>query len=114
MILQILSKSNVRVRVRVRVRVCVCACVCVRARVYTHQKVRSEASLPGEQTAPAVTPVLVYPAYRYDNLRNAVTIATAESLALAPCEDQNREKDDDNAAGYQLKDVADHIATPDL
>lgn len=79
--------------------------MCVCARVYTHQKVRSEASLPGEQTAPAVTPVLVYPAYRYDNLRNAVTIATAESLALAPCEDQNREKDDDNAAGYQLKDV---------
>ncbi len=73
-------------------------CVCVR--VYTHQKVRSEAVLLREQTATAVTPVLIHPAYRYDNLCDAVTIATAESLALTPCEDQNREKDDD-----RLKDV---------
>lgn len=43
-----------------------------------------------EQRHHAVTPVLVYPAYLYDNLRNAVTIATAESLALAPYEDQNQ------------------------
>lgn len=75
------------------------------AHVYTHQKVRSEALLPWEQTATAVTPVLIHLAYRYDNSCNAVTIATAESLALAPCEDQNREKDDDNSAGDRLKDV---------
>lgn len=61
--------------------------VCVRLHTSEGQTCASRLR---EQRHHAVTPVLVYPAYLYDNLRNAVTIATAESLALAPCEDQNQ------------------------